>query len=384
MLTNKIFDTFLAVLQQQMTRPPVSSIAEAHYFKQDLERARIEFEGILSEKLLMLSTEKQIELTSHILALFEKNNGLLLFQPAYLWHVDKLSHIELVWYREPNESSAVKTFRGECERRISTNLEDFLAPLQAFSETAKEANQFVRLVTNPDAIGVFDEIVLDYDEMDLHYEAARWIEEGLRAKAGCEAQENIRQHFEKLAGKEAAVRWIVSPERWYDAHRESQGLPPIQEPFQNSYEAWHFYFSDLRTAPVVSSVSLLDIPVKRLLIAERLPIDEVLSIPRSTLDKLLLDATMIEEDTTPGRYKAKPTAKPWQWANVRAALQFKLLMAEVNDETAAALFAETYKAVVKRGTMQQRPQNEVNSKNKTNRVKAFEEFCTRLLLPKSS
>ena len=379
MLTNKIFDTFLGALQQQTTMPPVSSLAEGQLFEEALEIARLEFEDALSSKLLALSIDKQSEFLTQILALFKSNEGLILSQPAYLWRVDKLRESGLIWYREPNESPAVKTFRDECERHIETNLESFLAPIRAFRESAKEASHFVRLVI-AHAPGTIDGV----SEMELDYEEGRWIEEGLRARLGSRAQENVWQHFEKLAGKEAAAHWIINPERWYDTHREIQGLPPMQEPFQSSYEAWHFYFSDLRKAPVVSSVSPLDFPVKSLPIVERLPIDEVISIPRSTLDKLLLDATMIEPDDAPGRYKAKPTAKPWQWANVRAALQFKLLMAEVNDETAAALFAETYKAVVKRGTMQQRPQNEVNSKNKTNRVKAFEEFCTRLPLPKSS
>jgi hypothetical protein len=248
MLTNKIFDTFLGVLQQQKTRPHIASLAEGHRFWQDLEKARLEFEYALSEKLLALATEKQIELITQILTLF-KSSGLLLSQPAYLWHVEKLSDTGLVWYREANEPPSVKAFRDECERRISIDPEKFLAPIQAFSQSAKEATQFLRLVINPGAIGVFDEIELDYDETDLHLEAARWIQEGLSAKVGIEAQENVRQHFEKLAGKEAAAHWIIKPEKWYDTYREIQGLPPIQAPFQHSYEAWDFYFSDLKTTP---------------------------------------------------------------------------------------------------------------------------------------
>ena len=241
MLTNKLFDTFWGVLQQQKTRPHIASLAEGHRFWEDLERARLEFEYALSEKLLALPTEKQIELITQILTLF-KNSYLLLSAPAHLWHVDKWSDTGLVWYRESNEPPPVKAFRDECEQRISTDLENFLASLAAQAFREKEANQYVRLVTNPGAIGVLDEIELDYDEMDLHLEAARWIEEGLSAKVGTEAQENVRQHFEKLAGKEAAAHWIIKPESWYDTYREIQGLPPIQEPFQNSYEAWHFYF----------------------------------------------------------------------------------------------------------------------------------------------
>ena len=93
---------------------------------------------------------------------------------------------------------------------------------------------------------------------------------------------------------------------------------------------------------------------------------------------------MIEPGTAPGRYKAKPSVKSWQWANVRAALQTKLLLAEINDLEAAKLFTETYEAVVSRGTMQQRPQNEQNSKLKTRRVLAYAEFCDRLHTPKLS
>ena len=78
---------------------------------------------------------------------------------------------------------------------------------------------------------------LDYDEMELHYEAGRWIEEGLRGNAAGEAQENVRQHFEKLTGKSEAMRWILSPDKWYDSYREIQGLPLIESLFQSSYEA---------------------------------------------------------------------------------------------------------------------------------------------------
>lgn len=249
MLTNKIFDTFLAGLQQQqMNESRIASLAEGRHFEQVLERAKSEFEYTLSEKLLALTTEKQLEFLTQILALFERNHGLLNPQPRYLWYVDKLSDTDLVWHRESNEPQAVKAFRDECERQISADPEKFLAPLRAFSETAREARRYVWLVTNPGAIGVDDEIELDYDETDLHYEAARWIEEGLSARAGIEAQANVQQHFEKLTGKSEAMRWISSPNKWYDSYRESQGLPLIQEPFQNSYEAEHLYFSDLRTA----------------------------------------------------------------------------------------------------------------------------------------
>ena len=113
-------------------------------------------------------------------------------------------------------------------------------------------------------------------------------------------------------------------------------------------------------------------------LTERLPIDDVLAMPRTALDRILLDAAMIEPDTIPGRYKAKPTVKPWQWANVRAALQTKLLLAEINDLDAARLFAETYGAIVGRGTMQKRPQNEQNKKLKTRRMIAYAEFRDRL------
>jgi hypothetical protein len=93
---------------------------------------------------------------------------------------------------------------------------------------------------------------------------------------------------------------------------------------------------------------------------------------------------MIEPASTLGRYKAKLTVKPWQWANVRAALQEKLLLAELNDADAAQLFIETYSAKVSRGTMQQRPQDEQESKRKTRRIKAYGEFYARLPMPKSS
>lgn len=127
----------------------------------------------------------------------------------------------------------------------------------------------------------------------------------------------------------------------------------------------------------------LDIPAT-LAGRNRLPIDDVLAIPRAALDLILLDAAMIEPDTIPGRYKAKPTVKPWQWANVRAALLTKLLLAEINDLDAARLFTETYGAKVGRGTMQLRPQNEQNSKFKTRRVLAYAEFYDRLPAPNPS
>ena len=244
MLTNKIFDTFLGALQYQTTRPPVSSLVQGQLFEEALEIARLEFEDALSSKLLALSIDKQNEFLTQILALFKSNEGLILSQPAYLWRVDKLRESGLIWYREPNESPAVKTFRDECERHIETNLESFLAPIRAFRESAKEASHFVRLVIDH-APGTIDGVA----EMELDYEEGRWIEEGLRARVGSRAKENVWQHFEKLAGKEAAAHWIINPERWYDTHREIQGLPLIQEPFQNSYEAFHFYHSsDLRTA----------------------------------------------------------------------------------------------------------------------------------------
>jgi hypothetical protein len=116
---------------------------------------------------------------------------------------------------------------------------------------------------------------------------------------------------------------------------------------------------------------------------ESLPIDKVLVIPRTTLDRLLLDAAMVEPDTAPDRYKAKSTVRPWQWANVRAALQEKLLLAELNDADAAQLFIESYGAKVSRGTMQQRPQDQQNSKHQTRRVKAYAEFYARLPTLKS-
>lgn len=113
--------------------------------------------------------------------------------------------------------------------------------------------------------------------------------------------------------------------------------------------------------------------------SQKLAIDEVLAIPRQVLDSLLMEAAMVVPDEVrPGRYMAKPTTKPWQWANVRAALQKKLLLAEVNDYTAAELFSQTYGAKVSRGTMQQRPQDQQNSKLKTRRVAAFIEFLDRL------
>jgi hypothetical protein len=117
--------------------------------------------------------------------------------------------------------------------------------------------------------------------------------------------------------------------------------------------------------------------------AEHLRIDEVLVISRAALDRLLLDAAMVEPDTAPDRYRAKPTVKPWQWANVRAALQEKLLLAELNDADAAQLFSETYGATVSRGTMQQRPQYQQSSRHQTRRIKAYAEFYARLPTLKS-
>ena len=237
MLTNKIFDTFLAVLQQQATRPAVSSLAEGQLWQQDLQRARLEFEDALSSKLLDLSKEKQIEFLTQVLTLFKANSALLLPQPAYLWHIDKWIDAGLKWQREPNEPFAVKIFRDECERHITTNIDNFLDPLEAFSETAKEAGHFVRLVTNH-APGTIDGV----PEMELDDEEGRWIEEGLRILEAGKAQENVRQYFEKLAGKEAAAYWILNPDNWYEIYRESMGLPWLQEKFQASYEAWHFYY----------------------------------------------------------------------------------------------------------------------------------------------
>lgn len=115
---------------------------------------------------------------------------------------------------------------------------------------------------------------------------------------------------------------------------------------------------------------------------ERLPIDGFLSIPRTTLDQLLLDAAMIEPSPSPGRYTAKEKVKPWQWANVRAALQERLLLAELNDEDAAQLFTETYGAKVGRGTMQQRPQTPATREQNKRRIHAYKEFYGRLPVPK--
>ena len=378
MLTNKVFDTFLAVLQQQANRPPVSSLAEGQLWQQDLQRARLEFEDALSSKLLDLSKEKQIEFLTQVLTLFKANSALLLSQPAYLWHINKWIDEGLKWQREPNEPSAVKTFRDECERLIVTNIDGFLDHLEASRETAKEASHFVRLVTDH-VPGTIDGV----PEMELDYEEGRWIEEGLRILEAGKAQENVRQYFEKLAGKETAAYWILNPDSWYDVHREALGLPWLQEKFQASYEAWHFYYDRPTSEPqyLVFAAVPDDIqPPNYTTIGttEKLPIDNVLSIPRSKLDQLLIDAAMIEPDAMPGRYKAKATVRPWQWANVRAALLERLLLAELNDEDAAALFRETYGAIVSRGTMQQRPNNEIGRKNKPRRVSAYSDFLERL------
>lgn len=113
-----------------------------------------------------------------------------------------------------------------------------------------------------------------------------------------------------------------------------------------------------------------------------LPIDRFLSIARTTLDQLLLDAAMIEPTLSPGRYTAKEKVKPWQWANVRAALQERLFLTELSDEDAARLFTETYGAKVGRGTMQQRPQTSATREQNKRRIHAYKEFYDRLPVPK--
>ena len=155
----------------------------------------------LSSKLLGLSTEKEIEFLTQILTLFKTNDGLLYPGPAYLWHIDEFIDNGLVWHREPNESPAVKTFRDECERSIVTNLDNFLDLLENFSETAKDASYFVRLVTSY-APGTMDGV----PEMELEYEQGRWIEEGLRIQVAGAAQESVRQYFEKLYSSRREMR----------------------------------------------------------------------------------------------------------------------------------------------------------------------------------
>ena len=112
--------------------------------------------------------------------------------------------------------------------------------------------------------------------------------------------------------------------------------------------------------------------------ANELPIDKALSISRPILDQLLLNATMIEPVAEPGRFRALPQVKPWQWANVRAALREKLLIVEISDADAAALFKETYGAEVGRTTMQHNPQAELGNKRKTRRVLAYTTLLSNL------
>ncbi len=87
---------------------------------------------------------------------------------------------------------------------------------------------------------------------------------------------------------------------------------------------------------------------------------------------------MIEQAAELGRFKALPQVKPWQWANVRAALREKLLIAEISDAEAAAFFKETYGAEVGRTTMQHNPQAELGNKRKTRRVLAYTTILSNL------
>lgn len=126
-------------------------------------------------------------------------------------------------------------------------------------------------------------------------------------------------------------------------------------------------------APQVPSTANVPNPT-----ATGLPIDAILSIPRRILDQLLLGVTMVEPAVELGRFKALPQVKPWQWANVRAALREKLLIAEISDAEAAAFFKETYGAEVGRTTMQHNPQVELGNKRKTRRVLAYTTILSNL------
>lgn len=244
MLTNEIFDTFFEVLQPRTIQAPLSSLAEGKKHEQLLSMARQQFEHALSEKLLTLSTKKQAACLTQILGLFEERAKQFAPLPAFTWQdFDKLSNSPLEWAREPNESAALKEFRDKCEHQIQTDWESFLVPYRQGNDDAKEASQLARMVTDytpNDIDGAFEMALAEWE--------SQCIKEELGRQAVGEAQENVRKAFAKIAGTEAAIRWIWSVDRWYDMYRESRGLQPIGGIFQHSCEASHFYrYNNLRT-----------------------------------------------------------------------------------------------------------------------------------------
>ena len=136
----------------------------------------------------------------------------------------------------------------------------------------------------------------------------------------------------------------------------------------------------LKTAASIP-VSDLATGQKSLLSAQTEKLNEALSsslMPRHRLDQFLLDISMIRLDPEFGCYRAVSGAKPYMWANVRAALTETLLISVSDDKDAAGIFSQAYGAVVSKGTMEQRPQKGATKRDNKARFQHYANVLDRL------
>lgn len=249
MLTNKIFEDFTSQLLQVRDAADFLKLSDGQGVADTLSQARVCFEDALSERLRGLSEAEQVGLLTQILALF-KDSKLYNRAPAYLWaDLDKIAESGCKWVREHDEVPSIKAFRDDCENQLLTDSQKFITlPLRARYE-ASNANEVLRMIDEYESNLIVCQLEgIELEDTELDYEESRWVREGLVSSVIEKAQENARKHFQGLAGREKANHWILNPDSWYDVHRESMGLPWLQEKFQASYEAWHFYFNTLKAA----------------------------------------------------------------------------------------------------------------------------------------
>lgn len=243
MLTNKIFEDFTSQLLQIRDATDFLKLSDGQGVADTLNQARIRFEDALSERLRGFSEAEQVGLLTQILNLF-KYSKLYNRAPAYLWaDLDKIAEFGCEWVREHEELPSIKAFRDDCENQLLTDPQKFITlPLMARYE-ASNANELLRMIDEFQSNAIICQLEgIELEDTELDYEESRWVRERLVSSAIEKAQESVRKHFQDLAGREQANHWILNPDSWYDVYRETIGLPWLQEKFQASYEAWHFYF----------------------------------------------------------------------------------------------------------------------------------------------
>lgn len=243
MLTNKIFEDFTSQLLQVRDAADFLKLSDGQGVTDTLNQAQIRFEDALSERLRGLSEAEQVGLLTQILTLF-KDSKLYNRAPAYLWaDLYKIAESGCEWVREHEELPSIKAFRDDCENQLLTDPQKFIMlPLMARYE-ASNANELLRMIDEYQPNSIICQLEgIELEDTELDYEESRWVRERLVSSAIEKAQENVRKHFQGLTGREQANHWILNPDSWYDVYRESIGLPWLQEKFQASYEAWHFYY----------------------------------------------------------------------------------------------------------------------------------------------